>query len=276
MLNSCLICNSETRLFLSKTKFLKEYQEMVHDINKFEYYKCTSCGFTISETHVGLNSQRWEMLNSDFHHFIENEKAPINQPPYIDQALLLHILNLNNIIDLKNALDFAGGYGTLSTISKQYFGYNIPVFDPYVKNTENRDVAYVDINNKTYSAVINSALFEHITERSVFDNINSLVEPENGCMVIHTVICENIPADENWFYFEPPVHCAFHTNKSMEVLMNQWGYQASLYCPQAKTWVLFKKAKPSIKELIIKINRLFQSNYIIYNESGFVDYWKGF
>ena len=92
-------------------------------------------------------------------------------------------------------------------------------------------------------------------------------------MIINTVICENIPQNENWFYMDPPVHCAFHTNKSMSILMLQWNYEASIYCPSAKSWVLIKKAKSNIKEKIESINKELQTEYFIYKK-GFVDYWK--
>jgi hypothetical protein len=89
------------------------------------------------------------------------------------------------------------------------------------------------------------------------------------------VVCENIPDDPNWFYFKPPVHSAFHTNKSMGILMEQWNYMSSLYCPSAKTWILFKKEPIDLYGFMDRINRDFQTDYLYYKK-GFVDYWKGF
>jgi hypothetical protein len=60
----------------------------------------------------------------------------------------------------------------------------------------------------------------------------------------------------------------------MELLMSQWGYESSIYCPSAKYWVLFKKDK-YIKEKVEFINKEFQTEYLVYKK-GFVDYWKGF
>ncbi len=74
------------------------------------------------------------------------------------------------------------------------------------------------------------------------------------------------------------VHTAFHTNKSMEILMEQWGYVASLYSPQAKSWFLFKDESPALDclhEVSEKINNELQSKYFYYKK-GFVDFWKGF
>lgn len=249
----------------------------MEDIGEVIYYRCTNCGFTISKTHCELDNYKWEKLNSDFHHFIEREYVRVqmqsHQPPYLQQALMIAVLSSNGIINSKNMLDYAGGYGTLSNILKKYFNINLPIYDPYIHQNDTNLYITKDLLKK-YKVVINSAMFEHITTRTILDEINNCVE-EDGCLIIHTVICENIPKDPNWFYLKPPVHCAFHTNKSMEILMQQWNYQASVYCPTSKCWVLFKKRRSDIQKKINAINQAFQNDYFYYKD-GFVDYWKGF
>jgi hypothetical protein len=139
-------------------------------------------------------------------------------------------------------------------------------------------VAYVKEGHlQKYKLVINSAMFEHILERKHLDEVNDLVDFD-GTLMLHTLVCEKVPTDPNWFYIKPIVHTAFHTNKSMEILMKQWNYVASIYSPQAKSWFLFKKDSPFIYDLehtIEKINRELQKKYFYY-KNGFVDYWKGF
>lgn len=272
----CLICNNNQSFFLTKTQFLEAYRPMVANIGSFDYFKCDYCGFTTSRTHAELSDTAWKSLNNQFHHFIENHTAPINQPPYLEQATLLKILDRHGLIQMENAIDYAGGYGTLSSILQKYFSMHLPVYDPYVTD-ENSNIEYInDYPDKRYDVLINSALFEHLFTRSEFDRINNLIDPNQGCMFLHTVVCDNIPYNENWFYFEPPVHCAFHTNKSMNILMEQWGFTSSLYCPKAKSWVLFKNPVAGMNEAISAINSEFQTEYILYNPKGFVDYWKGF
>ncbi len=247
---------------------------MVQEFDQFDYYKCSNCGFTLSKTHIEMSFQQWIKLNSEFHHFIESSKDLINQPPYLEQAFVLKILQYHNIISLESAIDYAGGYGTLSKILMRYFNINLNVFDPFINNKDN-SIKYIDKDSLgKYKTLFNSALFEHLFTRKDFDEINNLVD-NDGCMILHTVICENIPKDANWFYMEPPVHCAFHTNKSMSILMKQWGFVSSLYSPSAKFWVLFKKEPKDVEEKIQEINRLFQIESLIYKK-GFVDYWKGF
>ena len=135
---------------------------------------------------------------------------------------------------------------------------------------------YIESKNlHSYDVVICSALFEHLFTRKSFAEINNCVAPTNGCLIIHTRISGYIPNDPNWFYLDPPVHCAFHTNKSMEILMKQWGYKASIYCPQARFWVLLKTDNPAIGLKINEINKEFQHEYLVYKK-GFVDYWSGY
>lgn len=269
----CIICKSKSELFLTKNFDRTQYDFLMKDIGLVDYYKCENCGFTLSKTHVEMDNNLWMKLNNDFHHYIENNPVTTNQPPYIDQAIMLMLLQKNRIINLENAIDFAGGYGTLSKLLKKYLNLNISVYDPYVKGSKQIEYVKKEELGK-YDVVLNSALFEHLFTREAFDEINNLVS-DFGFMIIHTVICENIPKDENWFYMDPPVHCAFHTNTSMSILMQQWNYEASIYCPSAKSWILIKKTNSSIEEKIESVNSELQTKYFIYKK-GFVDYWKGF
>ena len=42
-------------------------------------------------------------------------------------------------------------------------------------------------------------MFEHITKREHLEHINSLVK-DDGVLIIHTLVRENIPKDPFWFY----------------------------------------------------------------------------
>lgn len=186
---------------------------------------------------------------------------------------MVHVLSENNLIDCSSILDYAGGSGTFSDLLRQYFKILSLIFEPYMK--KNTDSRYISRNEMGQNKVVfNSAMFEHIRSRSDLDEVNDVVEAD-GCMIIHSVICDNVPADPNWFYFRPPVHCAFHTNKSMEILMQQWGYSYSLYSPKAKCWTLFKKKPEDFERKIETINHQTKDSYL-YFKKGFVDFWKGF
>ncbi|MFC1671425.1 hypothetical protein ACFL20_13610 [Spirochaetota bacterium] len=241
-----------------------------------DYFKCSNCGFMVSKTHSEMDEKAWKALNYKFHSYIENQsnKKNFNQPPYLDIATLLNVLQKHEIIS-SNYIDWGGGYGTLSKIVLKYFNILLPVYEKYMQDdTLSDEIKYLsqdNIRNKKFETVVNSAVFEHITKKEHLDEINSFVS-NTGSLVLHTVVCEEIPKDPDWFYLLA-VHSAFHTNKSMSHLMKQWGYYSSIYCPTAKSWVLFKKKNLDIEEKIERINTEFQFEYLFYKK-GFVDYWK--
>lgn len=271
----CMICTSKSDFYFSKSYTQPPYDEFMREIGEVDYYKCNHCGFVFSKTHQELEEKTWEKLNQRFHHYLENPQndSGINQPPYAEQALMIILLGENGIINTENMLDYAAGYGTLSNLLEKYFNLTLPISDPYVSEGESSKFV-PQTALKTYSTVINSAMFEHVLSRKDLDQVNDLVD-ERGCLIIHTVVCENIPKDPNWFYLEPPVHSAFHTNKSMNILMEQWGYRSSIYCKPAKCWILLKDNVKDIESTILAINQELQNDWFFYKK-GFVNYWMGF
>lgn len=183
---------------------------------------------------------------------------------------------LNHLI-CADMLDYAGGIGSLARILKHYYNIHLPIFEKYMDSLfEDNVVSYIKEQDlKQYNIVFNSAMFEHITKREHLEHINSLVK-DDGMLFIHTLVRQNIPKNPKWFYI-CPVHCAFHTNDSMQILMNQWGYTQSIYSPISKSWVWFKKDNHNVKngtlpQFVDKINHELQMKYLYFKE-GFVDYW---
>jgi hypothetical protein len=275
---SCIICGCDSKFFFSKNYQSYPGSPFADDY-LVSYYKCTHCGFVISKTHLEMTPKEWSDLNSSWHHNFESSFAERtnNQPPYAEQALALMLLFENDILDNNDVLDFAAGYGSLAKILKKYFNKEILLYDKYVNEPES-SLSYVSSEKlRKYKLVINSAMFEHVLNRSDLDAVNALVS-DDGVLMLHTVVCERVPQDPKWFYIEPMVHTAFHTNRSMSILMNQWGYTESVYSHLAKSWFLFKEKSPSIENLesnIIKINKELQSKFF-HHKRGFLDYWKGF
>ena len=202
-----------------------------------------------------------------------------NPPPYIQIALCLKILSQNQLISTENTLDYAAGYGTLSKIGRCYFGFEISIFDPYVTD-RSIDELYLsenELNSQLFSLVMSSAFFEHVVNRESLQRKWRLLD-QGGVMMILTVVCENIPDDPNWFYLEPIVHTSFFTNKSMELLMQDWQFDFSIYCPTAKSWFLFKDTNIKYDDatnIVARVNNQFQQEYL-FIKRGWVDFWRGF
>lgn len=272
--NTCLICDTEMNFYFQKDNYCAPSTEsFTRKLVPVQFYECPHCGFLSSQTHKELSHEEWEKLNIDFHHYSETggrDTTGFNQPPYVEQALMIELLARNNIIDTTSMLDYASGYGTLSHIQRKYFNREIPCYDKYVRNPEHR---YIDEPQKgAWSMVINSAMFEHVLTRQDLDDVNALVA-DNGSLLIHTVVVDRVPRDPDWFYTDVPVHTVVHTNKSMSILMEQWGYQSSLYSPKSKSWVLLRQPYSEIKPLVDNINNELQTLWL-FGKEGFMDYWK--
>lgn len=221
-----------------------------------------------------MDNKQWQILNLSYHEFIEDpvtiKAGKRRPPPYFEQAATLNVLARNKLVDMESCLDWGSGYGTLSSAMDKYYDIDINTYDRYMPPKKNGLTAK-GLKQKKFNAVFSSAVFEHITDRKYLDEINSYVS-DKGSLMFHTVVCENIPKDSEWFYLLP-VHTAFHTNKSMQILMEQWGYKASIYCPLSKMWILLKNQSEKTEKLISAINLEFQFEYLYYKR-GFMDYWK--
>ncbi|EUL60825.1 hypothetical protein P842_02005 [Enterobacter roggenkampii UCI 39] len=271
---TCLICNSEMKFYFEKPKYhAPSAEKFTQKMMPVQYYQCPECGFFSSKTHQELSLEEWEKFNTDFHHYNENggrETLGFNQPPYAEQALMIELLARNNIIDDSRILDYAAGYGTLSHLIQKYFKRNTFCYDKYVQNP---DFTYIDDpDEKSWSLVVNSAMFEHVITRNDLDNVNRLVD-DAGSLFIHTVVVEKVPEDPNWFYIDVPVHTCVHTNKSMSILMEQWGYRSSVYSPKSKSWVFLRQPYKEVKPIIERINQELQTTWL-FGKDGFLDYWK--
>lgn len=263
----CLVCGDEQEFYFEK-QFNDCWRKYIPYV---QYFKCPNCGFVLSKTHKELDKNTWEALNLEVHIESENPETRVtNQPPYIQQAVMLDILAKNNIINMKDVLDYAGGYGTLAKILSKYFNLKTTVYEKYMtKEQKCKNVKFINtLSNKKYDTVLCSAYFEHIVNREDIDNVVNCVS-KKGVLVLHTVISDNVPQDGSWFYLTP-VHCAFFTNKSMDILMKDWGFVYSIYSPVSKYWVLFRE-KPKFD--FEKINEEFQTKYL-FEKEGFMDYWK--
>ena len=261
---NCIICTSE--MFPYFTKNFDAYA--LRDVN---YVRCGSCGFTASETHFLMSPQEWERLNNAFH---EDNNAREDNPwnrnqRYFNQSVMLHLLARNGIIPLGKWLDWGSGTGSLSRQLHEHFDLQLGNFDKYIE-PELFPLHQSDLVGRGYSLVTNTAVFEHVRDRETLDEIESYVSSE-GCLGVHTLVRGEIPADSAWMYLLP-VHCAFHTNRSMEVLMRQWGYQCSVYNEHAKMWIMFKRPPEHVQGEIVRLNELVGWEYLHF-KAGFMDFW---
>lgn len=264
----CLVCNCEMNYYFTKT-FNK------YGLRDVEYWKCTHCGFVSSKTHSDMPHELWSNLNISYHQTYQDKEHNADDPRWLARLhAQAEVLDDASSLGLLKAggrwVDYASGGGQLASILDTNYGRTLLNYDKYMPSQAGF-LGHHDLVPRTFDFVITTSVFEHFTQRADYDSVESLVAPA-GVLGLHTLICENIPKDPEWFYLLP-VHCAFFTNKSISIMFEQWRYQSSVYNIDARLWLWFKEESASIREVVEKANkRSGQPKYIYKN--GFVDYWK--
>ena len=271
---NCLICSQKMHFYFSKS-FTDRH------LSNVNYYRCENCGFCISKTHAEMTPEEFSEVNADFHSRYlftdENPLDPCWKRRLQTQADVIADLCRFGLLDRSKLwLDYACGDGSLSELLATNHQLELLKYDRYLPEQS----SYLDIKDLAsggFDFVITTSVFEHLTKREHFDEINMLVSAD-GVMGLHTMVREVVPQDPAWFYLHP-VHCAFHTNKSMEILFEQWGYRSSIYHVDSRIWFWFKSDPGRIEEIVRKANdrrNLLADSPSPYYEfkKGFADYWK--
>lgn len=261
----CFICDNSVEY-----SFSKKFNEF--DLETVDYFSCINCGFTLSKNHIELSEAKWTTLNNDWH--AENnlkEQNPWNRDQrYFQQSMMIYLLHRFKIITGEKFLDWGSGEGGFSKKMYDLFSLKINAYDKFIKPTT-FPLPDDQLIKQSFDFVINNAVFEHVTNRETLNEINSYVSHQ-GVLAIHTLVRERIPKDPDWMYLLP-VHSCFHTNKSMDILMKQWGYTCSVYNENAKLWVMFKTDQHLIADQIKQVNMILGFDYFKF-KAGFMDYWK--
>jgi hypothetical protein len=264
----CIICGSPMSFFLSKPFG-------VCNLDSADYWRCSECGFVISKTHIEMSDAAWERLNYESHASYQGKESDPGDPRWITrlqgQIRMLNDAQLIGLLDRRGRwLDYACGDAKLSRLLYARHGLTVLNYERYMPH----QAGFIDESDLvagSFDLVITTSVFEHIRERRQFDMVEALVGPQ-GVLGIHTLVCESVPADPTWFYMNP-VHCTFHTNRSMEILFRQWGYSCSVYNVEAQLWLWFKTNWRHIEEMVRRAN-VRSGGPIYVFKHGFVDYWK--
>lgn len=265
---NCLICGSPMSFFFSKEFHVKW-------LDAADYWRCGNCGFVISKTHVEMPPSDWEALNYDIHASFHGTDSDPRDPKWYSrlqkQAQMLNDAQEVGLLDRNGRwLDYACGDGKISDLLRTRYNQNLLKYERYSPH----DQGYLEERELVpggFDFVMTTAVFEHLTRREQFDLVESLVS-KNGVLGLHTLVCEKVPEDPTWFYLNP-VHSAFHTNRSTELLFKQWGYTSSVYHVDSQLWLWFKTDPPGVEAAVARANaRPGGLSYVF--KRGFVDYWK--
>jgi hypothetical protein len=251
----------------------KDFHE--YGLDTAQYWRCNDCGFVISKTHVEMSSAAWETVNIAWHASYQGKESDPRDPNWNtrlqNQVRMLHDAQEIGLLKRNGRwLDYACGDAKLSGLLLTRHNLNLLNYERYMPQRE----GYIDEKElvpRSFDFVVTNSVFEHFRQREQFDFVEALVS-RSGVLGIHTLVCEQVPADPTWFYMNP-VHCSFHTNRSMEVLFRQWNYGCSVYNVEAQLWLWFKDNPQEIEAIIQRANSRSGGPAYLF-KYGFVDYWK--
>lgn len=260
----CIICNGPMAYYFSK-----KFGEF--GLGVVDYWKCRDCGFCASKTHFDMPPEEWGALNDAFHAITHGcEANPYNRNQrYFNQALMLHLGRTHGVVPQGKWLDWGCGVGAVAEQLARHFGQHLWTHDKFYRPHLNV-ISDADLVPRQFQLVLNTAVFEHVRDRATLDEIESYVAPD-GCLAVHTLVPGAVPKDPEWMYLLP-VHCAFHTNRSMGLLMEQWGYKCSVYNEHAKLWILLRREPEEVMSAVEGLNRLMGWEYLHFKR-GFMDFW---
>ncbi|AGW91651.1 hypothetical protein N234_16600 [Ralstonia pickettii DTP0602] len=265
--NRCLVCAGPSFPYFSK-------RFSGFGLSDVEYTRCARCGFVLSQTHADMSDEDWSTLNAAYHSGYQSLEHNPDDPRWLARidaqaAFIADCAHLGLIPAERPWIDYAAGGGQLSAALQRVSDRTLLNFDRYMGCPE--PALKTAPMPATFDFVISTSVFEHLRTREGLDAINALVST-SGVMGLHTLVREEIPADPEWFYLLP-VHCSFFTNRSMEVLFREWGYQCSIYEVESRLWLFFKRPFEEIKRVVDRANeREGKATYLF--KQGFLDYWK--
>lgn len=264
---------------------MQPYFKKAYDSKKtFEFYRCPECGLVINKTVYDMDSLKWAEINDENMEFqgeIDQNNSLWNRRlgRIKPQAKFLAELFYNNLFEVGiKSVDYGCGDGLLSDMAGEIYvelakcDEKVELIGKYERFLDTKDERYYsdfDMRDGTFDLAVSAAVLEHMIGMDDVDRFFRLVSP-TGTAIIHTLICEEVPCDPEWFYIWKPFHCTIWTNKAMAMIYKKYGFLGCAYHVQSKMWIFFKDFEKykKAKSIAGKIDGEW-----VFSEN-FVDYWK--
>lgn len=262
----CFVCGHNMEHYFSK-----RWEDLMIE---GEFVKCPNCGLVVNKTVYEMSPQEWGEVSIAAHRGYQGTNKNDLDPKWIgrlkNQATLFAEMFDNDIFAQQSRIvDYGCGDAKLSSFFKEKVSdktENILCYDKYMKG--NNFLNENQMINGSFDAVVSCSVYEHLIGINDVENIYSLLS-KNGVFCLHTLICENIPKDPDWFYLLI-VHCTLWTNKSMQITFNRYGFKGCAYHTGAQMWFFFRD-KEQYEKLKDK-KECFTGEWVFSDD--FVDYWK--
>lgn len=276
----CFICNGEMKPYFSKKMGLSKR-------GMHEYMRCEKCGIVIDRT---AYEQDIDQIKEDI--IIAHtsyQKSDINPDTDLNwierlnrQAKLLVQFYSEGIFQTNiRVVDYGCGDGKLS----EYFQQKCRVlldhkaanecspkilkYDKYMKpDNDNSYLSDCEMQQGMFDVVITCSLLEHLIGKKDIDEVFCLLN-DRGTFCLHTLICEEVPRDPDWFYLLEG-HVTLWTNAAMKYIYKQYKFVGCAYNLETRMWFFFRDRK-LFHKLIEKEKML---DGVWETSTDFIDYWK--
>lgn len=215
----CKICHNE--VFLAKIIKIRK----VYDA---KYYSCDYCGFMFVGNPTWLDEAYAEPINiTDTGYILRNV--------YLSRKTLVLFTFLFGRDS--NFLDFAGGYGVLSRLMRDY-GLNFLLTDAYTANLFMKGFEY---KNQKIEALTCFECFEHFV--FPLKEIEKMLKISKNIFFSTSILPEVIP-DDSWEYYgaEHGQHVSFYSQKTLVYIAKKYNLNI---CSNGTTLHLFTEKKVS-------------------------------
>jgi len=205
-INNCLICSSESNLFLIK--------------DELPYFKCSNCDLIFADP-KSYDEFNKEFYNNKFYSDNEDEwskEERLNLFKIILDIAIKESTSKLNIIK-PSIIDFGAGIKDLAEKKEMY--KKLTFFDeffssPYLSKKE-------EIQGKTFDAMICTEVVEHVFDQhNLFKEISSFLKPNKSCFATTLLHDHNFVLN----YLNPSVgHVCLHSKKSMAIVTYEYGLE---------------------------------------------------
>lgn len=260
---NCFVCGAKMSPFMSKNFGMRH-------LDACDYVRCENCGLVVAKTLYDMPRERWEMLNRECHAAYQNTDALDVDPRWLERLhaqanVLLRLIQLGIIEKSARAVDYGAGDGKLSDyLAEKISAPRLMKFDAYMARPNENYLSAEDLTPATFDFVITCSVFEHLLGAEDVEKILALLTA-GGTMALHTLICEEVPRDPNWFYLQP-VHATFWTNAAMKKIFRRYKFTSCAYHVESRLWFMFRDAE--------KFSQLKACAGTWSLAEDFVDYWK--
>lgn len=220
MVMKCKICRSEA--VLVKTLKIRETYDA-------EYYLCGECGFMF------VGNPTW--LKEAY-----NDPINITDTGYVLRNVFLSRKTLVLISFIFNTratfLDFAGGYGMLARLMRDY-GLNFLLSDAYTSNLFMKGFEY---KNQKIEAITCFECFEHLV--NPFEEIEKMLKISKNIFFSTLLLPKQIPGND-WEYYgtEHGQHISFYSLKTLQYIAKK--YNVNVYSTGTNLHLFTEKKIPN-------------------------------